>query len=283
MKKKLIIILSCIVLLGTITVISYSKAAIFNLTDFRVKYLDISSSELPASFNKASVKFFSDLEYGTYFREKRLDKFIREVENLNADVVIFGGDLFDKVFSPYNEDVEKLTESLSKIKAPFGKFAILGDFDQVTDQRKALATKILNDAGFELLDNNPIALHHDTNEFINLIGINYFEGDIDMSEHFLSAQPTQYNLTVIHGAAVFDILPIGMSDYTLSGHSHHMQVNLPLMVNREDYQQTAKYTTGKVTQSNATMYITKGVGTTDKDYRFFSDPEIVFLRFKATR
>ena len=282
-KKKLIVILALLIVIVLFAGISYLNASIFNLTQFHITTIKEESSELPDSFNDATIMFFSDLEYGTYFNEGRLDQFIDTADDLQCDFILFGGDLFDAEFSPVNEDVVAVTERLKKLKAPYGKFAILGEMDQTNDMRKALVTKVLNDAGFEVIDRLSLQVHHNSKDSINLIGFNYTEDISSFADTFANIQPENYTLTLVHGALAAETLPLSLSDLTLSGHTHHLQVILPFVVDYEAYPLTGKYSTGSHKLSNTTLYLTRGVGTTRTDYRFYSDPEIVYIRLNKKK
>lgn len=279
MKKKLFLILGITTFLLLTALFGYVNFSRINLTDFTVTYLDIEDAEVPESFKGKTIIFISDLEYGTYFKGKRLEQFRKKITSLNADIVIFGGDIFDKNFVPISSDVNTLTELFSSIDAKLGKFAIFGDFDLISDQRKALVSKILYDSNFETLDCNPISLHNGQSEHINLIGIDYIPQNIDLSSAFANVQQEDYTIAIIHGANVANILPVKMSNLILSGHTHHCQVNLPFMID-DSYAQTGGFAHGKYKVNNVLMYITNGIGTTGKDYRAFSDPEIVYITFK---
>lgn len=279
MKKKIILILVLVSIILITGLAAYINGRYINPTDFDVTYLDIESEQVPKSFQERNILFISDLEYGSFFNEDRLNKFIDHVNRLHADIVIFGGDLFDRNFVPMSEDVNLLIQKLTSIKAELGKFAILGDYDQTTSERSALVTKILYDSNFEMLQGNSIALHCGESEYINLVGFNYTEDFIDMTESFSNTVPEDYTIAVIHGARMISYLPVGTTDLTLSGHSHHVQINLPFMVDKT-YQNTGGYAHGKYSTQKTLLYVTRGVGTTNKDFRIFSDPEIVSIRFK---
>ena len=279
MKKKRVLILGITTFLLLTALFGYVNFSRINLTDFTVTYLDIEDPEVPESFRDKTIIFISDLEYGTFFKEKRLEQFKKKITGLNADIVIFGGDMFDKDFVPISSDVSILTDLFSSIDAKLGKFAIFGDFDLISDQRKALVSKILYDSNFEMLDANPISLHNGQSAHINLIGIDYIPQNIDLSAAFANVQQEDYTITIIHGGNVANILPVKMSNLILSGHTHHCQVNLPFMID-DSYAQTGGFAHGKYKVNNVLMYITNGIGTTGKDYRAFSDPEIVYITFK---
>lgn len=280
MKRKTLIILIAAALLSLFTVFNYLNASRINPTDFNVKYLDLTDDRIPKSFDGCTILFISDIEYGNFFNKERLAEFAKTLETLQPDIMIFGGDMFDTIYAPLTEDVELLIQTLSIIAAPYGKFAILGDFDQISEQRAALVRKVLNDAEFELLDANPLTIHYGSGDHINLVGINYQDEISDLSGRFSTIDSGLFTLTVVHGAEFAKNLPLQVSTVTLSGHSHHSQINLPFFINHEKYKHTGKLGVGRFSLSNTLLYVSRGIGTTSSDYRFFCDPELMYFRIK---
>jgi predicted MPP superfamily phosphohydrolase len=271
--RKAILILSVLILL-TSTVLYYGFLA---QKRFRIKYLAVSGA--PESFSGVSVLFLSDLEYGTFFDAGRLAKLSGKLSDLQVDVVVFGGDLFDAAYSPVMDDVEALTAFLGSIDAPLGKFAILGDSDQLSEQRAALVRKVLYDADFELLQDNPITLHNGTGATIGLVGIDYDETASDLSAAFSGTAAEGFVLTVVHGAGLAQYFPAAASDLTLAGHSHHCQINLPFARAYDDWALTGNVGLGKQNVAGTPVYVAHGLGTTGQDLRIFDDPQILIIRF----
>ena len=280
MKRKYLVILTVIAAILALSGLTFINARYINPTDYEVKFIKLENHRIPKSFDGFTIMFFSDIEFGTYFDQERLDDFIEQVNELNADIVIFGGDLFDINYSPVSSEVTKLTEALGSIEAPKGKFYIMGDFDQISEQRTALVNRIMFESDFETINNNPILIHNDSSEFFNLIGVNYSSYQPDFNETFSNISSDTFTLSVVHGASFAEQIPLNISDFTISGHSHHMQINFPLFVSYTDYPATGKYGTGKYQLSNTELFVSNGVGTTQQDMRLFCDPQILILQMK---
>lgn len=277
-KKLLTIIIAALVL---ITMTGYLNARFINPGDFHIRYVNISDETVSESFDGFSVVFISDIEYGSYLNGRRLEKLKKLLSGLDADIVIFGGDLFDRSYSPVTEDIELMTQLLSSIPAPYGRFAILGDYDLISESRTTLVRKILADAQFELLDGNPLKIHYGSSAFINLTGFDYSEELRDTSATFNAFDPQVYTITVVHGAEFAQNLPSFAANLAVSGHSHHVQVHLPFFNDYDSYSHTGNLSAGRHKLAAVPLlYVSHGLGTTGKDYRFFSDPEILFFRFK---
>ncbi|MBR2792153.1 MAG: metallophosphoesterase [Erysipelotrichaceae bacterium] len=277
-KKKLILSLAVVLLILLTGVLSYLNGKYVNPTDFQIKNITYNDSHLPESFDDVTVMFISDLEYGTFFNKDRLDAFVDKINKVQADIIIFGGDMFDRDYSPVSQDISNLRTALKSIDAPLGKFAVLGDFDYTSEQRAALVRKLLYDAEFEMLQDNTITLHNGTSEVIYLAGFDYKDSSIDSSLAYSNISNDSFVITVIHGAKLAENLPNQISDITLSGHSHHMQINLALFVNNVEYPNTGNYGTGKYKLKNTLLYVSNGVGTTRDDFRIFSDPGVYYLK-----
>ena len=60
----------------------------------QVKKIEIESDEIPASFNDYKIVQISDLHLHSFKnRAKTLQKFVNEINEQNADIVVFTGDL----------------------------------------------------------------------------------------------------------------------------------------------------------------------------------------------
>ncbi|MDO4378489.1 MAG: hypothetical protein Q4C64_04975 [Erysipelotrichia bacterium] len=252
MKKKVtIIILSIeILLLSTAMYIYYNGKNIAPKT-FKTSFIEIKSEKIPQNFNNFKILYFSDLEYGRYFNSDNLSELQKSIETLDYDMILFGGDLIDKDYSPISDDVDILKKFFSSLKSPYGNFAIFGDYDQSTESRNILVRMILEDSGFELIEKELI-IYKDKQSIV-LNGLNY------------NAEPlinpvTSFNITLIHNHNHYKSISSN-ADLILCGHTHSKQINLF---------SSADYKFGL--QNN--LYITRGVGLTGKDYRIFSYPEI---------
>jgi predicted MPP superfamily phosphohydrolase len=82
-----------------------------------------------------------------------------------------------------------------------------------------------------------------------------------------------------HYPDLFDELPADSRDLVLSGHLHGGQVCIPWPSGRIRLSQiNHSYTDGVFTHGDATMHISRGVGTTFVPVRYFARPEITILR-----
>lgn len=261
-KKKIIIGLLIIILISAFNV---CNALFINPKQLRTREEIIKSEKIDSAFDDYIIAYFSDLNYGGVVDDKGLERVISKINDINPDVVIFGGDLIYSL----KDGTKTLTDNLKKINAKTKKFAVLGENDNDN------VIGILNNADFIILDNENIQLYADNGSFINLVGVS-LNGD---NAKAFSGITSGYSLAVTHTPDMGANL--AMADYVLAGHSLGSRVYIPLWSVFNTIDGAHKYYRGKHNINNTILDITNGVGTKEKSARFLSDAEIVFYKIEA--
>lgn len=247
---------------------------------FTIRYETLSSIYIPVQMDDVSILFFSDLDYGTFMDDDRLNKLVTRINGLSPDVVIFGGDLIDiDANALTQEDLTSLTKRLQSIKAPLGKFAVLGDFDYKNANHLQQVKNVLYDADFELLVNQSISIHNEGSQGIHLIGLDSSIGGLPSTTIAYANVPrTSYAIGISHIPATAKQVPNDITKYYLAGHTHGGQAfwgfgALYMPPGSEEFFRGKHEINGSFT-----LDITNGVGTTDTDVRFLANAEIVLYR-----
>lgn len=251
-------------------------------TRYTVRYETLTSQAIPEQMDDISILFFSDLEYNHFMDETRLAKLVRTINSLSPDIVIFGGDVFDTEPNPITGTViEEVTNGLKEIKAPLGKFAVLGDNDEVDLSTRAQVREILYNADFELLENQSISLRNEGSQAIYLVGLNNkVTGYLNVSQAFANVSRSAYTIVVSHTPDTANLVPTDTTKYFLAGHSHGGQANW-YFGSLYTPEGASQYLLGKHKIEEAfTLDITNGVGTTIKDVRFLANAEVVLYRLE---
>lgn len=86
--------------------------------------------ETEMDIEKCRIVFFTDTHFGALYDEKHLKRIVQMINGLDADIIVFGGDLFDN-FARDKEilDMEYLQKELSRIEGKIGKYAVFGNHD----------------------------------------------------------------------------------------------------------------------------------------------------------
>ena len=184
-----------------------------------------------------------------------------------------------------------LLELLRGLSAPLGTVAILGNHDlgYVRDPfSKAGPVPDYASVGVTLLRDETIAVEH-AGATIAISGIEPRRQERRQvlpphGQPLLAPWPTSdadLHVVLSHYPDLFDELPAGSRDLVLAGHLHGGQVCIPWPSGRIRLSQlNHAYTDGVFTRGDATMHISRGVGTTFVPVRYFARPEITILRLQ---
>lgn len=273
------------ILLGIALVIMAAGIALdsvfFSAYRLNLRYETVSGSRIPSSHNGMSIVCFGDLEYGTYMDKKRMTNLVETVNRLSPDTIVFLGDLYDRAYTPTEEEEAEFVKLLSTLRAPEGKFAVLGEMDRA---RSEAIVKDLTSAGFEVLENEAIQIHHGANEYIDLVGFNVNTVDqYTVSSMYAGLESEVFKIVVSHSADIADNLPVASTDWVIGANAHSYQTRFPLFESFVKDETSNRYTPGKHIVDNTVIYASYGVGTTKNDRRLFADPEILVLKLSPSK
>ena len=127
----------------------------------------IYDENLPSSFDGLKITHFSDILYGETIDAQNIAKIVAKINELNSDIVLFSGDLFNDTYQLNNQDIEQLKENFKNIHANIKKYAVIGDNDVIN---KELYLEILEFSNFVVLDNQNDLLYYDGNDPILFVG-----------------------------------------------------------------------------------------------------------------
>lgn len=273
------------ILLGLIAAIAgFLTYDAFNIAPKRyaTRHETLSDEKIPRQLDDINILFFSDLEYGTFMNEERLNNLVDTINNISPDVIIFGGDLYDQEAIANADSNTILTNAFKSMDAPLGKYAVYGDNDRASSTRADAFSKIMMDADFEILNNNSISLRNKGSQSIYLTGLdNSLNGTTDTGTAYRNVSPEAYNITICHTPDTALEISSDLPDYFLAGHSHGGQAYFFFTAEYTPAYAT-DYLRGKHSINDAfTLDITNGVGTTQTDVRFLSDPEVVVYHLNS--
>jgi predicted MPP superfamily phosphohydrolase len=103
--------------------------ALPRLGDFRVRRARVAVPGLPERLEGASIVHLSDLHYGKFTNPADIDRVVETVNALDADLVLFTGDLVDLSI----HDLPAALSALARIRSRAGLFACDGNHDLIDD------------------------------------------------------------------------------------------------------------------------------------------------------
>ena len=276
--KKIIkwVLIIFLVLLFTIIYARYIGTMGFNTKEYT-----INDKYIPEGFDGLKIVHFSDLHYNRAITLSKVKDIINEINMINPDIVVFTGDLVDKDATITNKDYSNLTNTLEKINAKYGKYAIMGNHDYYKDSEKIV--NVYTDSGFKYLDNNYDLIYSKNNEPIFIGGVNtssYNMDDVDKTmEYFNDHDDDIYKIILIHEPDITDkIVNNYHVNLILAGHSHNGQIRLPIIGAIYTPPGAKKYYDNYYNIDGTKLYISSGLGVSTVNYRLWNRPSINFYR-----
>lgn len=266
MKKIIIVIiilLFCIFLYGKY----------IEVNNFKVHEYTINSADIPESFKELKIVHFSDILYDKNYNEKTLEHLVNTINDLQADIIVFSGDLLKKDIAYSDEDFTKIKDCFSKMEATLYKYAVIGDNDEeYLDKYK----DILYESNFKLLNDENMLLFYKDNTPINIIGItnpNKIEDLLNTEEAY------NYSLVITHKPDNIEYLSNYNINTILSGHSLGGIINVPYYggIIKKDGAKT--YINGTYKTNETEMFISNGLGYEKFNFRLLNTPSINVYRF----
>ena len=205
---------------------------------FQVREVTISSDELPAGFDGYRIMQLSDIHIGSWAGDgDALQKAVRIINDQQADLILFTGDLVNNVAT----ELDEFMPVLSQIKGKDGVYSVLGNHDYSpyikweTEAAQAANLESLKAKqaamGWKMLHNAHVILHHH-GDSIALVGVENSgrppfpdHGDLPKA---LKGTEGMYKVLMSHDPSHWrrEVLPESDVQLTLSGHTHDMQFSL---------------------------------------------------------
>ncbi len=209
---------------------------------YTVNKVKLAFADLPPAFDGFKIVQISDIHAGSLDSKSGVAKGVRMINEQEADVVVFTGDLVNSD----KDEVDEYIDVFKEMKAKHGKFSVLGNHDYygVPDNNPPAETAYWADfykkyqaMGFKLLNNENTFIEKD-GERICLMGVENWgrgrwfpkRGDIDKA--LTNAKEDEFCVLLSHDPTHWDEKVIPHQKHihlTLSGHTHGFQfgINMP--------------------------------------------------------
>jgi predicted MPP superfamily phosphohydrolase len=247
---------------------------LFNARHARITEYEIAiEKKLPKK--EVSVILVSDIHIGAMVHKKLLGRMADKINSLKGDIILIAGDIIDRDMKVF--DNEKLGEEFSRLKAPYGVWAVPGNHEYFGGDLERLG-EALKASGITLLEDESAL----AGGAFNIIG----RSDLSVSRRGI----TRKTLGELTGALdtgipviVLDHQPRELGeaesagvDIQLSGHTHHGQIwPGPIITGRmyeNDY--------GLIYKGKTAIIVTSGFGTWGPPLRIGTIAEIVRITLR---
>lgn len=287
MVRKLLKIVSILICIALVIAGIFFYSIYISVDRVSISYETIASNKIPKSMNDVTIAFFSDIKYNEFMSKTRLSDMISKLNTTNPDIVIFGGDIFSnpEENTPDSNMSKDITTILKSIEAPLGKFAVLGDQDNINKDTKKIVSQILYDSDFEILSDHTIRLRNENNDSISLIGLNnLINGNPKPEEAMKNVNENEFNILVTHCPDAVSKSGINLEyiNLAMTGHSLGGQIYLPIIGSIYTEEGATAYNRGQYDINGSKLYVSNGLGTTKIDMRLMTPPQILVFRLKHT-
>ena len=279
---------------ASLVLLTLLYAVFITRTDYQVKNVSITYNNLPAKFDGYKVVFISDIHTGSMIHaEDEIEEIAGIINSIDADLVLFGGD----IINVHNSEIsQSVLDEFASIKARDGVFMALGNHDTgayIKNSNKALRkTNMtgliakLESAGWCVLRDSTVYINRG-DDSIAITGIDYNEKlleykhsmdaikGVDLNSVYKNVPDSVFNITISHLPQLWHaICDGGYSDLTLSGHIHAMQIKLgslsPAALMYDEW-------TGLYRRDKGCLYINDGIGCVGYLARVGARPEITVI------
>ena len=198
------------------TYVSIVGLAVFNAYSPVVHRLTVTTDK-PLS-KPMTIALASDTHLGRWFGNRQLNKLASLIELQNPDVVVLAGDIMND--TTYYYDKNNMHEQLSKLHAPLGVYAVLGNHDYSGNQVKI--ANAVADAGINVIDNKSILL----DDSVWLVGRSDETDPMRPTAARLLTQVDTSKPVIFleHSPAAMNEISALPVDLHLSGHTHGGQI-----------------------------------------------------------
>ncbi len=228
--------------LAAFTLCAILWSATLGRSDVRVYRHTILSDSLPAEFDGLRIVHLSDMHASSLGTSAPClaDRLIAAVNAERPDLIVYSGDYGEPA------DFERGPEILGRLRARFGKYAVLGNHDfgsrehaadnwtSPDDKRRKIDAfaRTFQSRGFRLLMNDAAVLASGSNA-IAVLGVGVFDphhgfDDADLAAAQRAAPAAGFRLLLAHSPQYWETSVQGKRsiDLTLSGHTHGAQIGI---------------------------------------------------------
>ena len=224
------------------------------------------------------IAFASDFHAGAATPWPLIEAAVDRLDRLRADLLLLGGDFVS--INP--QSAGRAARLLSKVHAPLGRFAVLGNHDHWAGPSTVM--RHLEDAGIEVLTNRAVALPAPY-EDISVCGLDdHMSGEPDAERAFAGARAIR--LVLMHAPS--GLLDIGERPFAVAfcGHTHGGQIALPngrpLIVAHGPL--SRRYNAGRYALNpHGTLLVSRGVGCGTLPIRWNSPSSVCLCRIRGER
>lgn len=277
--KKFHVFINIFIILVIVSISIYLYARYTEHNKIVMNEHRVVSENLPLSFSGLKIIHFSDLYFGNTTDIKEVDRLVEKINLVKPDLIIFTGNLYGNKIKKENE----LQASLLKLDSRLGKYAIKGNNDYYEDYEN-----FMESINFVVLNNEYELIYNEDLTPIFLCGLSSSlkeEVNLDnCNSYFTENEIELYKIYAVHeGDPTKKIIEESNPNLILSGNSLGGLIRIPFYGSLITPNGSKKYNNSYYKINNTEIFISNGIGTDDKPYRFLNKPSFNLYRLKSLK
>lgn len=261
---------------------------------YRLRRETVWFPDLPEAFDGFTITQITDVHSGSFTDAAGVQKGLDLVNDQQSDVILFTGDLVNN----HASEMDQWIPAFSALKAPLGKFSILGNHDygdyvrwknkEAKQANLQRLKDIHEETGFRLLLNESILLTKNDQSIV-LIGVeNWGKGGFhkygDLKKATEGIPVDAFRVLMSHDPSHWEGVTLQHDQHihlTLSGHTHGMQFGIEFLGFRwSPIQYFYKQWAGLYHDEGRYLYVNRGFGFLGFKGRIGMWPEVAVITLK---
>ena len=263
--------------------------------NFKVLKYTLSFDDLPDAFDGYKITQISDIHSGSFDNAEKLNYAIDLINEQASDAILFTGDMVNNEAA----EMEPWKETFARLKAPDGKFSVLGNHDYgdyvawPTPEAKVAnlnrLKEIQKEMAFKLLLNEHHYIEKD-GQRLAIVGVeNWGEGGFkkagDLNKAISGLAQDDFKILMSHDPSHWEYEVKDHPEHfhlTLSGHTHGMQfgIEIPGWFKWSPVKWRYKYWAGIYEDAKQYINVNRGFGYLAFPGRVGIWPEITVIELK---
>jgi len=260
---------------------------IYDYNSIDIRQVDYKKKNIPKELEGFKIAFISDVQADRYTDEKRLLKYVNNINQLIPDIVLIAGD----VITSTPNYIETAAKYIGQIKSTYGTYSCVGDHDNWAYRQDYVRSlnevkAALNNYNIEMPDNELRFIEIDSSRIGIAFITNTYVSDISETtlRNIATSNKAEFKIFLTHQPQEFLINSAVKNDYDLflAGHTHGGQITLlfPFIQLTPTLFETT-YIKGDFYFNDMLAVVCGGLGMSLAPVRYNSTPEIVLITLKS--
>jgi predicted MPP superfamily phosphohydrolase len=255
--------------------------------NLKTEHIRLGFPNLPSSFHGFRIVQISDLHASFWVGRDYLMEVVREINNLEKDLVVISGDIITGTVNDFwkrwipaikGDYISMVVDVLGNLDGG-NKLAVLGNHDQWEGKGTELRlVSGLENVGIQVLRNSSKKLTRGKSD-IYIAGTDDIWVSCEIEAAFRQVPPNEFKILLCHSPDVRGELKQETKvDLTLCGHTHGGQVAVPFLTHHFiPIKDPLRYQAGLVKEPYGYTYVNRGIGTLVFPFRVAAPPEITYI------